>query len=195
MQTSKSRPGCEWKSTNCFFRNYNKTGSSAAPASIRGTIDLQAVGTGLSVEVLLGEAVERFLDREAAVGVVHVVVDDQIVKLLRLPGGGGASGSSRTLHSPNSSGGVLPFTQGSPVFISVNEIGHDLFGAVSIGGSGAPTGPSMQGWLDGGETPVGPTKMFVAPMSAKIAAAWSRGTGLPVSTSPCRIRIGMVSNF
>src|SRR5580692_11856657 len=50
------------------FRNSNKTGISAAPASIRGAIDLQAVATGLSVEVLLGEAVERFLDREAAVG-------------------------------------------------------------------------------------------------------------------------------
>jgi hypothetical protein len=45
---------------------------------------LQTVATGLSVEVLLGEAIARFLDREAAVGVVHVVVDDQIVKLLRL---------------------------------------------------------------------------------------------------------------
>ena len=33
------------------------------------------------------------------------------------------------------------------MFISVNEIGHDLFGAVSVGGSGAPTGPSMQGRL------------------------------------------------
>jgi hypothetical protein len=39
------------------------------PALIRGTIDLQAVATGLSVKVLLGEAVERLLDREAAVGV------------------------------------------------------------------------------------------------------------------------------
>jgi hypothetical protein len=29
----------------------------------------------------------------------------------------------------------------------------------------------MQGSLDGGETPVGPTKMFVAPMSAEISAA------------------------
>jgi hypothetical protein len=37
----------------------------------------------------------------------------------------------------------LPFTQKSPVFISVNEIGHDFFGAVSVGGSGAPAGPSM----------------------------------------------------
>ena len=111
MQTSKSRPGCEWKSTNCFFVTTTKQ-EALRPASIRDTIDLQAVATGLSVEVLLGEAVERFLDREAAVGVVHVVVDDQIVKLLRLArGGGGASGSSRTLHSPNSSGGVLPFTK------------------------------------------------------------------------------------
>jgi Protein of unknown function (DUF5131) len=46
-------------------------------ASIRGTVDLQPVAAGLSVKVLLGEPVERFLDRQAAVGVVHVVVDDQ----------------------------------------------------------------------------------------------------------------------
>ena len=39
---------------------------------------------GCLSKFLLGEAVESFLDREAAVGVVHVVVDDQIVKLLRL---------------------------------------------------------------------------------------------------------------
>jgi hypothetical protein len=81
------------------------------------------------------------------------------------------------------------------VFISLNEIGHDLFGAVSVGGSGAPAGPSMQGRLDGGETPLGPTKMLVASMSAEISAGWSSGTGLPASTSPCRIRIGIVLNF
>ena len=65
---------------------------------------------------------------------------------------GDVSGNGRTLHSPSSSGGVMPFTQGSPVFINVNEIGHDLFGAIRDGGSGAPTGPSMQGKLGGGET-------------------------------------------
>ena len=43
--------------------------------SIRSAIDLQAVATRLPVKILLGEAVECFLDREAAVGVVHVVVN------------------------------------------------------------------------------------------------------------------------
>jgi hypothetical protein len=32
-------------------------------------------------------------------------------------------------------------------------------------------------------------------MSAEISAGWSRGTGLLVSMSPCRIRIGIVLNF
>jgi hypothetical protein len=52
--------------------------------SICGAIDLQAVTTGLSIEVLLCEAVEGFLYRETAIRMVHVVVDDQVVKLLRL---------------------------------------------------------------------------------------------------------------
>ena len=43
--------------------------------SIRSAIDLQAVATRLPVKVLLGEPVEGFLDRQAAVCVVHVVVN------------------------------------------------------------------------------------------------------------------------
>jgi hypothetical protein len=43
--------------------------------SIRSAIDLQAVATRLPVKILLGEAVEGFLDRQAAVCVVHVVVN------------------------------------------------------------------------------------------------------------------------
>ena len=74
------------------------------------------------------------------------------------------------------------------MFISVNEIGHDLFRAVSVSGSGAPTGPSMQGRLDGGETPLGPTKMLVARMSAEISAGCSSGTGLLASMLPWRIK-------
>jgi hypothetical protein len=130
--------------------------------SICGAIDLQAVAAGLSVEVLLCKAVKGFLYRETAIRVVHVVVDDQVMKLLRLAQWRRQRQQQHTLHSPSSSGGALPFTQGSPVFISVNEIEHDLFGAVSVGGNGAPTRPSMQGRLDGGETPLGPTKMLVA---------------------------------
>ena len=41
------------------------------------------------------------------------------------------------------------------MFINLNEIGHDLFGAVSVDGSGAPAGPSMQGRLDGWRNAVG----------------------------------------
>jgi hypothetical protein len=72
--------------------------------------------------------VERLLDREAAVGVVHVVVDDQVMKLLRL---------ARRRHQRQQQYFAQPELKrrraavhaGSPVFISVNEIGHDLFGA------------------------------------------------------------------
>ena len=52
--------------------------------SIRSAIDLQAVATRLPVKILLGEAVEGFLDRETTIRVIHVVVDDQIMQLLRL---------------------------------------------------------------------------------------------------------------
>src|SRR5271170_7682702 len=92
--------------------------------------------------------------------------------------------------------GTLPFTQGSPASIAVNETGHDAGGArspwVIVGSTiGAPTVPAMQGSLVGA-SPVGPTKMLVAPMSAAIWTASSRKTGfmlpgkagLPGSTSP-----------
>jgi hypothetical protein len=65
------------------------------------------------------------------------------------------------------------------MFIGVNEIGHDAAGGWVGSGNGAPAGPAMQGSLAGGETaPPGPTKMFVAPMSADISAGSSRKTGL-----------------
>jgi hypothetical protein len=60
-------------------------GRAAEPAaSIRVAIGFQAVAARLPVKADLGEAVERFLDRQPAVGVVHVVVDDQAMLLLRL---------------------------------------------------------------------------------------------------------------
>ena len=55
-----------------------------ASASIGGAIDFQAVAAGLAIEVEFGETVERFLDRGPAVDVVHVVVDDEVMLLLRL---------------------------------------------------------------------------------------------------------------
>jgi hypothetical protein len=48
---------------------------------------------------------------------------------------------------------VLPLTQGSPVFIAVNEIGHNAVGARVEIGIGAPTVPAMAGQAGrGGES-------------------------------------------
>jgi hypothetical protein len=71
--------------------------------------------------------------------------------------------------------------------MGVNEIGHDAAGGLVGSGNGDPTGPAMQGSLDGGETePPGPTKIFVAPISADISAVSSRKTGLR-ATEPLRL--------
>ena len=52
--------------------------------SIRVAINLQPVTAGLPVEPQFGEAVESFLDRRPAVDVVHIVIDDEVMLLLRL---------------------------------------------------------------------------------------------------------------
>ena len=72
--------------------------------------------------------VERLLDREAAVGVVHVVVDDQVMKLLRLARRR-YQRQQQYFAQPELKRRRAAVHAGSPVFISVNEIGHDLFGA------------------------------------------------------------------
>src|SRR6516162_1698891 len=54
--------------------------------SIRIANGLQAVATGFSLEILLGETVEGILEREPTVDVVHVVIDDKVMQLLRLAG-------------------------------------------------------------------------------------------------------------
>src|ERR1700733_12597225 len=99
-----------------------------------------------------------------------------------------------TLHNDMITG-TPPVTHESPVSCGVNAIAQVLFGAVIEAGIAAPTGPAMHGSPVGGASPFGPTNMLVAPMSAAISAGSSRNTGLAVSTSPCRIRIGMVLNF
>jgi len=63
--------------------DYSPKSTNKVAASIRGAIAFQAVTTRFSTEVLLDEAVEGCLDREPAVDVVHVVEDDQIMKLRR----------------------------------------------------------------------------------------------------------------
>ena len=56
-----------------------------APAeSICVADDSHPIAAGLCSEVLFDEASELSLDRKPAIEVVHVVVDDQVVQLLRL---------------------------------------------------------------------------------------------------------------
>ncbi len=51
---------------------------------IRSAVDLEAVIAWLSIKVQLGKAIESFLYREPPIYVVHIVVDDHVMKLLRL---------------------------------------------------------------------------------------------------------------
>ena len=56
---------------------------TSPPPSIARTTGHKPIAAGVVAEIVFHEAVERVLDREAAVDVVHVVIDDEVMLLVR----------------------------------------------------------------------------------------------------------------